>query len=206
MSQSRFIYWKNKLDIYYNMKIAIHQPEHFPYMGFFEKMKLVDLFIILDDVQYTKNNWQNRNKFLNKNNVEEFFTVQVEKEATKKLIKDIKVVDGPWRGKNIKKLQHNFKIDTSKIYSYDKLIDINMASIIWAREKLNIEIPIILSSSLSIKTKGTQRLVDICDKVKATEYISGSGGKQYLDDSLFNCKITYFEPKLPNHYSIIQNI
>ena len=57
------------------MKIAIHQPEHFPYMGFFEKMDIADVFVILDDVQYKKNNWQNRNKFLNKNNIEEFFGV-----------------------------------------------------------------------------------------------------------------------------------
>ena len=86
------------------MKVAIHQPEHFPYLGFFEKMKQADLFVILDDVQYKKNNWQNRNKFLNKNNVEEFFSVQVEKEATKKLIKDVNVVDGLWRKKTIKKI------------------------------------------------------------------------------------------------------
>ena len=39
------------------MKIAIHQPEHFPYMGFFQKMEKADMFIILDDVQYTKNNF-----------------------------------------------------------------------------------------------------------------------------------------------------
>ena len=85
------------------MKIAIHQPEHFPYMGFFEKMDIADVFVILDDVQYKKNNWQNRNKFLNKNNIEEFFGVQVEKEATKKLIKDVNVVDGLWRKKQLKK-------------------------------------------------------------------------------------------------------
>ena len=106
------------------MKVAIHQPEHFPYMGFFEKMKSVDLFVVLDDVQYKKNNWQNRNKFLNKNGVEEFFSVPVEKGSSKKRICDIKVTDGPWRGKNIKKLQQNFNIDTQQTYSYNKLIDI----------------------------------------------------------------------------------
>ena len=47
------------------MKIAIHQPEHFPYMGFFQKMKAADVFVILDDVQYTKGNFQNRNRFKN---------------------------------------------------------------------------------------------------------------------------------------------
>ena len=188
------------------MKVAIHQPEHFPYLGFFEKMKYADLFIILDDVQYTKNNWQNRNKFLNKNNVEEFFSIQVEKGATKKLIKDVNVVEGQWKRKIITKLQQNFNVDMSKIYSYSKLIDINMESITWARKKLNINTPIILSSNLNVKTKSTQRLVDICNKVKATEYISGLGGKSYLNEELFNCKITYFEPKLPNYYTIIQNI
>lgn len=188
------------------MKVAIHQPEHFPYLGFFEKMKYADLFVILDDVQYKKNNWQNRNKFLNKNNVEEFFNVQVEKEATKKLINQVNIIEGPWKKKTIKKLQQNFNIDTSNIYSHSKLIDINMASILWARKKLNINKPIILSSNLNIKTKSTQRLVDICSEVGATEYVSGLGGKSYLNENLFKCKITYLKPKLPNYYTIIQNI
>ena len=189
------------------MKIAIHQPEHFPYMGFFEKMKSADLFVILDDVQYKKNNWQNRNKFLNKNGVEEFFSVQVEKEATKKLIKDVNVVDGVWRKKVIKKLQQNLDIDVSYIYSHDKLIDINMNSIMWVREKLNINKPIIHSSDLYINTKSTQRLVDICNEVGATEYISGEGGKDYLDKSLFkDIKIIYSKPKLKNYYSSIYNV
>ena len=187
------------------MKVSIHQPEHFPYMGFFEKMSMADLFVILDDVQYKKNNWQNRNKFLNKNNVEEFFNVQVEKGATKKLICDVNVVDGPWREKNIKKLQQNFGIDTSEIYSHTKLVDINMASIIWAREKLNIDKPMIYSSDLSIKTKSTQRLVDICKEVGATQYISGMGGKSYLDEKQLNCPVHYFEPKCKNYYSVIYN-
>tara|TARA_R110000772_G_scaffold268297_1_gene394732 strand:- start:3300 stop:3863 length:564 start_codon:yes stop_codon:yes gene_type:complete len=187
------------------LKIAIHQPEHFPYMGFFEKMKLADMFVILDDVQYKKNNWQNRNKFLNKNGIEEFFNVQVEKEATKKLINEVNVVEGPWRKKTIKKLQQNFNIDVSDIYSHNKLIDINMASIIWAREKMNINKPMILSSNLSIKSKSTQRLVDICNEMGATEYISGMGGKSYLDESLFSCPVSYFKPKCENYYSVIYN-
>ena len=52
------------------MKVAIHQPEHFPYMGFFEKMKSSDLFVILDDVQYKKNNSQH---FSSSEEIREFF-------------------------------------------------------------------------------------------------------------------------------------
>lgn len=189
------------------MKIAIHQPEHFPYMGFFKKMEFVDLFIILDDVQYTKNNWQNRNRFLNKNKVEEFFTVQVEKNASKKSIKDVLTVDGPWRFKNPKKLKQNFNVDLKNMFTYKKLIDINMESIRLGTKLLNINTPILFSSMFNIKSKGTQRLVDICSYTNATEYVSGLGGKSYLDESLFgDIKLTYYNPPIKNYYSFINNI
>lgn len=188
------------------MKIAIHQPEHFPYMGFFDKIKSVDLFIILDDVQYTKNNWQNRNRFLNKNQVEEFFTIQVEKNANKKLIKDVNIVEGPWKNKTIKKLQQNFGINFESIYNCKKLIDINMQSIRWGMDKLNINTPILFSSMFNISTNGSQRLADICFNTNATEYLSGLGGKKYLDTSKFPCKVTYHKPNIKNPYTVIQNI
>ena len=57
------------------MKIAIHQPEHFPYMGFFQKMEAADMFVILDDVQFTKGNFQHRNRLLNNMCKEEWFTI-----------------------------------------------------------------------------------------------------------------------------------
>ena len=84
------------------MVVTIHQPEHFPYGGFFQKMAASDLFIILDNVNYRKNYYQNRNKLLNKNNVDEWFTIQVEKGATSKHIKDVNVVDGIGRIKLLK--------------------------------------------------------------------------------------------------------
>ena len=67
------------------MKIAIHQPKHFPYMGFFQKMKAADVFVILDDVQYTKGNFQNRNRFKNINGDDEWFTISLEKKPHHKL-------------------------------------------------------------------------------------------------------------------------
>ena len=81
-----------------------------------------------------------------------------------------------------------------------------MKSIIWGREKLNITTPLVYSSNFEIKSKGSQRLVDICQELKATEYISGEGGKDYLDEKIFNCKVTYFKPNISNYYSIINNV
>jgi hypothetical protein len=126
------------------MIVTIHQPEHFPYMGFFQKMERADLFVILDNVNYRKNYYQNRNKFLNKNKVEEWFSIPVEKGATKKWIKEVKVnSDVFWKKKLLNKLKLNFKQDFSKIYDSDSLIDINIKSIKWGREKLNIKTPMV---------------------------------------------------------------
>ena len=57
------------------MVVTIHQPEHFPYMGYFQKMEKADLFVILDNVNYRKNYFQNRNRFLNNNGVEEWVCI-----------------------------------------------------------------------------------------------------------------------------------
>lgn len=189
------------------MKITIHQPEHFPYMGFFQKMEASDLFIILDDVQYTKNNFQNRNKFLNNNGIEEWFTIGLEPSPNKKLIKDIYVNNHPkWKRTILSKLQTTFKIDFSEVYNYEKLIDINIASIEYIRNQLDIKVPMVLSSTLNIQSQGSQRLADICEYFKATEYISGAGGKSYLNTSIFNCNVSFFQPNVDNYYTALQHI
>jgi hypothetical protein len=189
------------------MKVTIHQPEHFPYMGFFQKMEAADLFIILDDVQYTKNNFQNRNKFINTNNVDEWFTVGLESHPNRKLIKDIHVSPDPkWKKIIITKLKNNFGIDFSDIYNQDKLIDINLKSIAYCRDGLKIDTPLLLSSELNIQTSSSQRLADICRHFNATEYISGAGGTSYLDETLFDCKVSYFKPNLSNYYTALQHI
>lgn len=189
------------------MKIAIHQPEHFPYMGFFQKMKEADLFVILDDVQYTKNNFQNRNKFLNKNGIEEWFTVELEPNSSKKLINDIKVSNNyKWKKTIITKLQNNFKKDFTQIYDSDKLVDINLNSIRYCMKELNINTPIRLSSELNLQSRSSQRLADICKHFGATEYISGVGGKNYLDESVFSCKLTYFTSVVSNYYTTLQHL
>ena len=168
------------------MVITIHQPEHFPYEGFFQKMEASELFIILDNVNYRKNYFQNRNKLLNNNGVEEWFTIQVEKGATSKHIKDVKVVDGPWRKKIVKKLEQNLGVNLEHIYAQDKLIDINIQSIEYCREILNITTPMIYASKLDL---------------------SGPSGKDYLDMNYFkDIEVKYFEPKVDNYYSTLYNI
>ena len=159
------------------MKVTIHQPEHFPYMGFFQKMEAADIFVILDNVKYRKNYYQNRNRFLNKSGGEEWFTVPVEKKATSKLIKDVKVSpDVNWRRKIITKLKQNFDVDMTDVYNSSSLLEINMASIGWCMEKLNIEKPIIFASTLGATGNKSELLANVVRKVGGTEYIRRDDG------------------------------
>jgi len=189
------------------VKVTIHQPEHFPYLGFFQKMQAADIFILLDDVQYTKNNFQNRNKFLNLNGVEEWFSVEVEPKANTKLINQVSVSSNTkWKRIILNKLQTNFKKDFTEVYKSERLVDINIASIEYCRQALNITTPMVLSSELGISTTSSQRLADICRHLQATEYISGAGGRAYLDESVFDCAVSYFTPQVSNYYTTLQFI
>lgn len=189
------------------MVVTIHQPEHFPYMGYFQKMKAADIFVILDNVNYRKNYFQNRNKFLNKNEVEEWFTIQVEKGATSKHIKDVKVVDGPWRKKIVKKLEQNLGVNLKHIYDYDNLMDINIQSIEYCRDILNIQTPIVYASDLNVNGTKSELLANLVKQMNGTTYLSGPSGKDYLDLSYFNdIEVKYFEPKVDNYYSTLYNI
>lgn len=195
------------------MIVSMHQPEHFPYLGYFQKMKNCDVFVMLDDVKYRKNYFQNRNRFINRSGDEEWFTVPVEKNCNSKNINEVMVSKDPhWRKKVIKQIKFNLKHDVEEVYKVsDRLIDINMSSIEWCRKKLGIDTPIVMSSKLGLpgdETK-TDLLLSICENLKATEYVSGPSGKDYLDQEKFSArgiKLTFFQPDVTNHMSTIYNV
>ena len=192
------------------MIVTIHQPEHFPYMGFFQKMKKADIFVCLDNVKFRKNYFQNRNRFKNKQGLDEWFGVSVPKKSSSMLIKNVVPVNesvNNWKKKVISKLKHNFGHDFSNVYDYDYLIDINMSSIEWARKKLNIKNKIIKSSELGVTGTKSELLANICKELNASCYLSGPSGKDYLEERFFkDIKIEYFEPKVENYYSCVYNI
>ena len=190
------------------MKVAIHQPEHFPYMGFFQKMEAADKFVILDNVKFKKNNFQNRNRILTLAGKDDWVTVPVEKKATSKNIMDVRVsLDPVWRKKLLRKISQNLKFDASEIYSYEKIIDINMASIRWALDKLDIKTEIVLASDYDVEGSKSELLVNLLKEVSATKYISGPSGKDYLDLSLFeDIEVEFFQPDVNNHYSCLYNL
>ena len=124
-----------------------------------------------------------------------------------KQIKDVKAVDGPWRKKIVKKLKQNLGVDLTHIYEYDNLMDINIQSIEYCREMLNITTPMLYASKLDVEGTKSELLANLVKRMNGTTYISGPSGKDYLDLKHFNdIEVKYFEPKVDNYYSTLYNI
>lgn len=178
------------------MKVAIHQPEFFPWLGFFHKMSLSDTFVLLDTVQFEKNNWQNRNKILMAGN-SEWLSLPIEKHSLHTLIQDIKInwSDDKLIKKHLSSLEQNytkckFFVELfpflQELYNkkLENLADFNTEFITWMATALGIETKILRASELALSGEaagGTDVTLEICKILGADMYVSGSGAKVYLD-------------------------
>jgi hypothetical protein len=185
---------------------------YLPYPGIFNKIKRVDIFVFLDDADYSNQYYYNRNRIKTPIG-DQMLTVPVKKSFGQKL-NEIKIENNIlWQKKHMKTLITNYnKADYFKTYKdffeeiynikWDKLHDLNMYTIIYLLEHLNITTPFYFSSEMprSKKMKGTERLVEICRELNADVYLSGISGIDYLDLKLFEdsgIKVEYqnYEPK-----------
>lgn len=184
------------------MIIAIHQPNYLPYLGFFERMKQSDIFVIYDDAQFNKDDFQHRNKIRIYHGWK-WLTVPVEKKRIP--IKDIKIRNGllikgvTWQEAHLRDIWDNYKdtsyyalyeddLESTYVDKYDKVIDLNMGIINFLMDEFGVRTKIIFASELDFTSGSTERLVDITEALCGDVYLSGPSGRDYLDVSLFEKK------------------
>jgi len=184
---------------YLEMIVTIHQPEHMPWLGFFHKIAQADVYVLLDNVQFTKNNWQNRNRFIDRYGKLFWLSVPViMKGHTNKLFKDMLIANNlNWKRKYWGRLfdaycKHKyFKVYESELYNilvssdYEFLFDLNYEIIQFFCRQLKINTKIIRASALNVHGKQSALLAMICTELGASVYLSGPSGRDYLDVSLF---------------------
>ncbi len=178
-------------------KVFIHQPDFAPWMTFFKRLNKSDIYVILDDVQFNRRGFTNRDYVL-LNKKKTLLTIPVIKtEREKTLIKDVKInykID--WIEKMKKSLYLNYSksVNFDEIYEFiekifekknEKLINLNLEIIYYVIEKLKIETKLIFSSNLKINSKKSEKILDICKRMKATHYITGKGSLDYLNEIEF---------------------
>ena len=180
------------------MKLAIHQPNYLPWPGYFHKMESVDLFLILDTVQYMKHEYDNRCKIKTPEG-EQWLTVPVSSPNLGTPINKVMLaMDADiWRY-NWKPLKNNYKTspffeeykdELHEIYGkkWDRLIDLNLKLIETVRNWLGIKTRLKFASELPETTlKGTELILSHCRELKADEALSVMGGKNYLEQEQFD--------------------
>lgn len=184
--------WRFKI----TMMISMSQPEHFPYLGYFQKMKNSDLFIVMDNVKYGgPKSFQNRNRFTY-NGVPYWFTVPVQKGSNEKLINEVLVLDDHhWRKKIVTTMKQKVHLDLTWLYEPNRLVDINMNAINLCREILGIETEMVLASSIPVSGAKAELVYNIAKYFSAEKILSGPGARSYFEQYDFkDVQIQYTNP------------
>jgi len=168
-----------------------------PWLGFFHKINMADTYVVLDNVQYRKNYFQNRNKIRTKDGWQ-WITVPIKREDARKPIKDVEISgeDFRWKKKLLQGIYYNYSRakyfknywdDLNSIFNknHTLLVDLNLEIIRFLLEKLQIRSNVVLASSLDVSGEKGDLLLNICKASEAKTYISGISGRDYLDFEKF---------------------
>ena len=181
-----------------NKSVLIVQSNYIPWKGYFDMIRAVDEFVLYDDVQYTRRDWRNRNRIKTAGGTQ-WLTIPVEvKGKYLQKINETKVSDPSWARQHwqtlcgayrkapfFRDLQDRF----AGFYLGEAspwLSDINRELISMVCEIMGITTSIRSSTDFALQeVEPTARLLEICQKTGATEYLSGPSAKDYLDVNLF---------------------
>jgi WbqC-like protein len=177
------------------MLVSIHQPHYLPWLRYFDKIARSDLFIVLDDVQYTKNGFQNRNKIKTAQGWT-YLTVPIQK-PTQRSILEIEIDNRTtWRDKHRRTLEMSYRKapyferywpEWAALYEreWTHLAMLNRAMLMLLLRHLELRTPVVFSSDLPAQDQATERLAALCRAVGGDSYLSGRYAVEaYLDPAV----------------------
>lgn len=183
------------------MKLAIHQPNFLPRLKVLQKLSSADLWVILDSVQFAKNEWQSRARLLPYHDHAQAFWLTLpvsRKNGSQTLIQEIEILDARATQERCRKsLHHSFRSspywqfvgdyweEIKPHFLSSKLVDIAVASTVLALQRWG-QAPIIkYSSNLETTLKKSALMAEICSLLGAETYLADSGARNYLNECDF---------------------
>ena len=201
------------------MKIAIMQPYFFPYIGYFQLINAVDVFVLYDDVHFIKKGWINRNRIL-LNGKAHLFTIPCKDSSQNRLISETEIAFG---GKAKDKLIRTIQMAYKRAPYYHDVLgmieEVILSNSLYLHEIATksiqsicsfLSIETLLKSSLTYRNqslKKEDRLIDICKNENILEYINAEGGQEIYTKDSFAAKsifLSFIKPKLIR-YNQLQN-
>ncbi len=205
------------------MIVATHQPIFCPWSGFFYKMFLSDLFVLLDDVQFPLGTtWVSRNRFKSQQGVLWLNVPVWKKGKGLQLINQVKMCyETKWKEKHLRSMEMAYKNAPyfsdhfpfwQDLYNQQssELFSLNFQFIEYLKTCFQISTPIQKSSSLTIDLTGNERLIELCKRVNASVYLAQYEARKYIREDLFSAagiKVEYFRfshpvyPQLGGNFS-----
>ena len=194
------------------MKLVIMQPYLFPYVGYFQLLAAADRFVVYDDVQFIKGGWINRNRLL-VNGQPWLFTVPLDQPSPNRLISDIELsTAAAWQPKLLQTIAQNYRRAPcfevvygliQEIFSAEAhtIADLVRASLRVLIQYLELSVELILTSSVygNVSLRAQARVLDICRREGATNYINAMGGQTLYDSEAFQqARVTlqFIQPEL----------
>ena len=178
------------------MIVAVHQPQYLPWLGFFDKMDRADIFVLLDTVQFKKNEWQNRNRIKTAVGTQ-WLTVPVTYRFPQR-IDEVGVNNRErWQHRQRQAILTNYRqapcwdfvaplIDELLTPAWERLSPLNVLSVAGLAKLLGIATPLFVASGLPpFPEDPDRRLIAIAQYFGADTYLAGSGGRDYMALDLY---------------------
>jgi WbqC-like protein family len=174
--------------------VVILQSNYIPWKGYFDLIHDADVFVYYDDVQYTKNDWRNRNKICTREGMS-WLTIPIPKKSVHLPISQVVIEQSQWQQEHFKTLYYTYKSSPyfdqllplmEECYhkvQWQKLIDINRFAIEQIAQMLGIQTHFMDVKDFTLEGNRVERLISLLKQLGATRYISGPSAKNYLQDS-----------------------
>lgn len=178
--------------------LAAHQPNFLPWAGLFHKVGQADVWVLADDVQFSRGGLTNRNRFRTATGWQWLTVPVLTRGRGDQRICDVEILpDGGWRHKHLQTLECNYAHapfydsyapSIAAIYhrQWNRLLDLNLALLHFLLQQLGMAVEVKLSSALELRQGRTTRLVDMALACDCEVYLAGSGAsRDYIDEAAF---------------------
>ncbi|MEQ9085607.1 MAG: WbqC family protein [Pontimonas sp.] len=179
-------------------RIAILQSNYIPWRGYFDIINLCDIFVFLDDVQYTRRDWRNRNKIRTSSGPRWLTVPVLTKGAYHQMVQDTRISDPSWaashwrsielsyrRAPHFKAYEARYRSLYERAAGLSHLSAINRLFIQAIMVDLRISTELLDSAALAVDATKSNRILEICRRLGATRYLSGPSAAAYLDLDAF---------------------
>lgn len=191
------------------LTVAIVQSNYIPWKGYFDLMRSADVFVLYDDVQYTKRDWRNRNRIKTPQGTQWLTVPVLVKSRYLQQIRDVEIAEPGWQDRHWSSLHMNYRSAEhyttmapriAELYArcagLTHLSQVNALLLRGLADLLGIHTPLIDSATMGHQPGRTSNLIHLCQALGATTYLSGPAARDYLDESLFDAAgigVRYFD-------------